>query len=186
MCGRYTLYKIPSIQIIDKINPNYNIVPGDTVLLLNYKLTPFLCKWSIIPKWNPKIKISNIRLETLKYKDIFNNTRRCIFLANGYYEWKKVDNKKIPYYHTNNENLIYIAGVYDNSGASIITKESNGNAASIHTRQPVMLNKHELTKWVKDKEYYQFDCNISLKIYKVSLHVNRPSNNSFKNIVPII
>ena len=55
---------------------------------MNY---PEFMKWGIAPSWSKnKVNITNARSETLLEKADFKNSLRCIFIADGYYEWKKI------------------------------------------------------------------------------------------------
>ena len=101
MCGRFTLYDLSkfNININNEFKPNFNISPGSSILILNENKLPIIINWGITANWSEKVKIFNSRSETLMVKKSFNNTKRCIFLANGYYEWKKMGQNKIPFYH---------------------------------------------------------------------------------------
>ena len=60
-------------------------------------IQPEFMKWGITPSWSKsKINIINARSETLQEKDDFKNSLRCIFIADGYYEWKKDKTYKRP------------------------------------------------------------------------------------------
>ena len=111
--------------------------------------------------------------------------KRCIFIANGYYEWKRVNNKKIPYYHYCESELLYFAGIYSLEGACIVTIASKGKPSEIHNRQPLILNEHELRIWTQEKDGYKFDNDQHIIVYQVSHNVNNPANRESKNIAPI-
>ena len=104
MCGRYTLYSEKKIKskFNVKIIKNFNISPRQNVLIVNENFSPIFCKWGISSNWNgKKHTIINARHETLNSKTIFKDLRRCIFVADGYYEWKKEHNSKNPFYLIN-------------------------------------------------------------------------------------
>ena len=184
MCGRFTLYDLSkfNINISCEFKPSFNISPGSNVLILNEKKLPIIINWGITANWSEKVKISNSRSETLMVKKSFNNTKRCIFFANGYYEWKRVDQNKIPFYHFLSDEIMFFAGIYNEAGACIVTRESYPKINLIHSRQPVLLKYNNFDRWL-DKTH-DFECRFSteMNIYEVSKSVNSVKNNSFKNI----
>ena len=134
MCGRYSLYS--SEKVLQKfgvtISPNYNITPGKKVILLDNKLSLIYMRWGLNFKWLKNNMIINARLESLNNKNFYSDYKRCIFIADGYIEWKKDKNKKTPYFHCINNNLIYMAGLYKDCNAVIITINSGKRISHIH------------------------------------------------------
>ena len=108
MCGRFTLHN--SNKVIDKIGfdiaPNYNIVPSNLILILIPE--PVLLYWGLTPEWATKpMNLINARIETLKEKPAFKNSKPCIIVSDGWFEWKKSNTvEKIPYYIHNNNNFL--------------------------------------------------------------------------------
>ena len=184
MCGRFALFDEKKFDIEEGFNfkPNYNVSPGSMVYVIKDDKEIVKTKWSLRPSWSQKIEIINARSETLKSKVSFQKVNRCIFLANGYFEWKRENSKKIPYYHTFKEKKMFIGGIYDSTGACIVTRESYPKLAKIHHRQPVLLEYTDFDNWFKDS--HDFKCNFSEKIiiYPVTSKVNSPVNNSIDNI----
>ena len=90
MCGRYALFDEKKFDIQKGFNfkPNYNISPGSMVYVIKNDKKIVKTKWSLRPSWSQKIEIINARSETLKSKASFQKVNRCIFLANGFFEWK--------------------------------------------------------------------------------------------------
>ncbi|MAI84595.1 MAG: DUF159 family protein [Rickettsiales bacterium] len=187
MCGRYALFDLSKSKIKKKINiiPNYNIVPGSNVLLINNKNELFYLPWSLRFSWSKSFNVINARSETLHQKKIFKNTKRCIFVANGYYEWKKGHNKKTPYYHTFFNKNIYFAGLFNDYGACIVTRMSYSNTMRIHKRQPVLLKYNEFPNWFLGTHNFECKSTKKLKIIEVSTQVNFPSNNKPDNIIGV-
>ena len=110
MCGRYGisvtkeelseyLSKHYNIDVLNEniVLPRYNIAPGMNVLSLINDGTKFrvgLLKWGFVPEWskdeNIGYKMINARSETLSQKPSFKKSlsqRRCIILADGFFEW---------------------------------------------------------------------------------------------------
>ena len=105
----------------------------------------------------------------------------------GWYEWKKVDNEKHPYFFHNEKNILKAAALYwkrsnGDIEFSIITQEAFGTLATIHNRTPLILSKEEQVKWVSDLEtesIYQDISNqqdIVINFHRVSKSVNNPKN----------
>ena len=189
MCGRYAIYskkKIKDIYNVD-IEPNYNVSPGSNILVLDCDYVPRKMIWKFFPIWGKKdFNIINARSETLHVKNSFKNTLRCIFIADGYYEWKEDINYKKPFYIFKKSSFLFIAGLYnDTSGCCIVTKKSQSNISHIHHRQPLILNEKNMRSWLDGTLDLKKDYDSSLYFYQVSINVNNPQNNQEKNIKPI-
>lgn len=103
MCGRYTAIQLSlfgdDIDIPGNIPPRYNIAPTQDVAVItntpaNGDREVEFHRWGLIPSWAKDAKIGsrmiNARSETLSEKPSFRNAykrRRCLVLADGYYEW---------------------------------------------------------------------------------------------------
>lgn len=109
MCGRFSL-TTPEPQIIErfraepeaKLSPRYNIAPTQecAVILGESPEKISLLEWGLVSSWakEPKPMI-NARAEGIAEKPMFRKAfkeRRCLVLADGFYEWKKQD-RKIPF-----------------------------------------------------------------------------------------
>ena len=103
----------------------------------------------------------NARAETLLEKPMFRGltkAKRCIVPASGFYEWRKVDGRKQPYYLTSDDGEAWgLAGLYDlthdeeNDAAgsfTIITTAANPLVAPLHERMPVILRREDEEEWV--------------------------------------
>ena len=133
MCGRYTL-KTPTNVLAEwfeieeypsALNPSYNIAPTQEVAVVveedeKRKLEMF--HWGLIPSWakDPAIgnKMINARAETVHEKPSFRSAlkkRRCLILADGFYEWQKTDSGKQPFYiHMEDGSPFAFAGLWEN------------------------------------------------------------------------
>ncbi len=217
MCGRFSLTDIDSIfsrfgviiskDINKKITPHYNIAPTQKIPVIyknkNQENKIEFMKWGLVPFWakDPKIgyKMINARAETLAQKPSFKHllkSKRCLVPSSGFYEWKRIDKRKIPYYiGIKNSKIFSFAGLYDNWKDSdgnelktftIITTNSNNTLKPIHNRMPVILEREFEEDWL-DVKTHDFD---SLKqmlkpypddkmiAYAVSTEVNNPSNDN--------
>ena len=177
MCGRYTLTmpvdgirELFKVEAKQNIPARYNVAPGqDISAVVNLKngnraLSKF--NWGLLPSWAKNKKASprmiNARAETIKskpyFRDAFQN-RRCLILADGFYEWKKVrSNVKQPYYIRLNSGIPFcFAGVWERwtnqkrevfETCAIVTTEATTQLQSIHHRMPVILPEAEYETWL--------------------------------------
>ncbi len=186
--------------------PNYNIAPTDfsPVIIKDEKKKAKMMRWGLIPAWskNEQIgsKMINARLETVLEKPSFSslvNNKRCIVIADGYYEWAKPNNQ--PYYILDKKNKILpLAGLwtswkYSNSSTlftyTLITTTPANNIKNIHNRMPLVLNPRVMEKWLDYNKFTISEClsdiqneKLHLKFYPVSKIVNSTKNNSIQNI----
>ena len=158
MCGRYGFAKskeqIKKRFNIERVPENlpllYNIAPSQNapVILNKFPNEVALCKFGLVPSWSKEAtsnySMVNARAETIMEKPTYKRLikfKRCLCLADNFYEWKKVGDKKIPYrIFLKNEEPFAMAGIWDHWGEganefysfSIITTTPNKLVASIH------------------------------------------------------
>lgn len=111
-----------------------------------------MINWGLLPHWAKddfdKSNTLNARIETItekiSFKNVLNN--RCIILANGFYEWQQIGNKKMKYEIGINNDLFAFAGLFDyNNGTktyTVLTTAAKGIMMDIHNtklRMPVVL-----------------------------------------------
>ncbi|WP_162532443.1 SOS response-associated peptidase [Candidatus Scalindua japonica] len=217
MCGRFVFVDIGAIfskfrititeDIIKEITPRYNIAPSQYIPVIyqnkeqEYKME--MMKWGLVPFWAKNQKTAsrmiNARAETITTKPSFKHilkTKRCLVPASGFYEWKKIDNKKVPYYiELKNNNSFSFAGLYDIWKDSvgnelktftIITTDANNTIKPIHDRMPAILHKEVEGQWLNVKiqnpesiiqllKPFPAD---NMKTYVVSNEVNNPRNDN--------
>jgi putative SOS response-associated peptidase YedK len=174
MCGRYTL-TISSNTIAEKFGvepaiqnqPRYNIAPTQEILAIRQNGTAHLdmLRWGLIPAWAKDETIGsrmiNARAETLAEKPSFKNllrTRRCLIVADGFYEWKTQGKEKTPMYITLQDGQPFaFAGLWDLwkspageqvQSCTIVTTEPNELMSSIHNRMPVILRPGAYEDWL--------------------------------------
>ena len=147
MCGRYVLYskeKFKNKYNIDII-PNYNISPNQEVFVIDQNINITKLKWGIRAEWKNSL-IINARSETIDVKKSFSNLNRCVFISDGYYEWKQSGKLKTPYFHYIPNSFLYFAGLCNNKGCVVVTMDSFHYLSKVHRRQPFFLKEnHELT-----------------------------------------
>ena len=222
MCGRYTLTApseslaemLPGLEITDEISSRYNIAPTQEVAVVpnNGEKRMEYFRWGLIPSWakDPKIgnRMINARSETLAEKPSFRTAykrRRCLVLADGYYEWRREGDRggKTPYYiRMESEKPFAFAGLWESrrqagedtslQSCTIITCPPNEMLERIHDRMPVILEEEEYDLWLNPAEQAPAELNHLLKpyaaeemtAYPVSRLVNQPKNDSPECILP--
>jgi putative SOS response-associated peptidase YedK len=185
------------------VKPCYNIAPGrEVAVLVHDRVNRFVSfKWGLIPSWakNPMITkgIINARSETVAEKPSFRDSfkkRRCLVLANGYYEWKKVGRSRVPHYvYPVSERPFGFAGLYDSwkskdgeafSTCTIITTEPNELLRPLHDRMPAIIPKDRESVWLDNSvadeksllSLLKPSISEALEIREVSTLVNSPLN----------
>lgn len=180
MCGRFTL-KIafekleeyfPLFDFPPDVVPRYNIAPTQPVLAVRSregkeKPQASWLKWGLVPSWaeDPKIgnRLINARADTVADKPAFRKAfqkRRCLVLADGFYEWKKGVGRKAPKlpYHIRkkDESPFAFAGLWEYwkkdaepiVSCTIITTDANELVQPLHDRMPVILSAKDYLRWL--------------------------------------
>ena len=179
MCGRYTLiadlgdlaqrFEFDGTDF--SYDPGYNIAPTESVLTvknIDGREAAF-ARWGLIPFWakDPKIgaRMINARAETVAEKPAFRNAlkkRRCLVLADGYYEWQKTPVGKRPYrIILKSGEPFAMAGLWEiwkdpqgnvvpSCTCTIITTQANEFLSPIHNRMPVILPRESEALWLDE------------------------------------
>ena len=118
MCGRYRLIRtwrelkaLYDITNENNLRPRYNVAPTQDITLVrrneNGERYLDMLRWGLIPGWAKDEKIGarciNARSETVAEKPAFPSAfrhRRCLVLADGYYEWQTIGKEKLPWLFT--------------------------------------------------------------------------------------
>jgi len=183
MCGRFTIsFDISELseelgiaEIPTDWQPRYNVAPSQPVLAATDAATRKAewVRWGLIPAWakDPAIgnKLINARAETVAEKPSFRaafRQRRCLILADGFYEWQKPPSgkgKTTPFYFRRRDGKSFaFAGLWEiwqpGGGGepfktcTIITTNANEIVAPVHERMPVILEKEDAWNWVAGGE----------------------------------
>jgi len=203
MCGRYVVTNavsktkgIVKTAINVKDNENYNAHPYQDLPVIKKYTNGYTLenlKWGIIPSWSKKKEfrpLINARLETIDEKVSFKKLiklTRCVVVADGFYEWKRYENNKIPYYFLREDKkLMFIAGVYEKDQFCLITEEASGSVSEIHQRQPVVINEKNVNRYLNielnGSDLLKECKKPNLNFYQISKDVNKPTNNSLSLI----
>ncbi|MFF2498683.1 SOS response-associated peptidase [Peribacillus sp. NPDC058075] len=215
MCGRFTLFTdIEEIKdrfdiqgsFDEEYQFSYNIAPSQSVLsVINDGARNRLgyLRWGLIPFWAKDEKVGykmiNARAETIAEKASFRNAymrKRCLIIADSFYEWKKTPERKIPMrIKLKNHAPFGMAGIWESwkspegisvYSCSVITTVPNELMTSIHDRMPVILKPEDEKDWLNptnnDPAYLQqylksFDSE-QMEAFEVSTDVNSTKNNS--------
>jgi len=199
MCGRYVITKPitktsdlvkTNIKVEDK--DNYNAHPTQKLPIIKSYTNGRALEnydWGLIPSWAKDKKdfrpLINARLETLMEKISFKKliqTSRCLVVADGYYEWRRENKEKTPFYFTKlDSELMFFAGIHQNNQFCIITREATNNVKDIHHREPLIVNEEQISNYLNvKKEAIDILKSIKppeLKFHEVSKDVNKPINN---------
>ena len=173
MCGRFTLKRSDRIKVgglnhfdFDDFIPRYNIAPSQDILTVVEGASARearLLQWGLIPSWSKEAKgIINARVETIEDKPSFKESferRRCLILADGFYEWERNGKISQPYYFQMKDGAPFaFAGIWDRwrsgdrsiTSCAIITTTANELLAEIHTRMPVILRPESYDLWLNE------------------------------------
>lgn len=223
MCGRFTLtldanelrQAFPWLTIPDRdLPPRYNIAPTQPVAVVanNHPDRLDFFSWGLIPSWakDPKMgsRLINARAETLAEKPAFRSAyrrRRCLVLADGFYEWRKEagTSRRTPMYiHMKSGEPFGFAGLWEtwNSplgdlvlSCTIVTTTPNELLAPIHDRMPAILPREHYERWLDPGEQHPEQLAPLLRpypadrmeAYAVSPLVNSPAYDTAECIRPV-
>ena len=178
MCGRFTLssnlddlqgrfgFKARDLEY----RPRYNIAPTQAVMVVtldpkNGSRQAESMRWGLVPFWAKDLKIGyrmiNAQSETAATKPAFRaafRKRRCLILADGFYEWRKNGKEKIPtYIFQRSKSPFAFAGLWETwkspegdhiRSCTILTTTANELIQPIHNRMPVILSQETEPLWL--------------------------------------
>ena len=221
MCGRFTLTVDPAelkdafteFTFPSQFAPRFNIAPTQPILAIpnDTKNKADFFVWGLIPSWakDPTIgqRLINARAETLGEKPSFRGGfkyKRCLILADGFYEWQSQPDvkTKVPHFiFLNDRRLFAFAGLWDEwhspdggsiRSATIITTEPNELMSRLHNRMPVILDPADYAEWLDPAPRIPESLQPLLRPFpadKMSAHpvstlVNTPANDRPELVVP--
>ncbi|MCS7259203.1 MAG: SOS response-associated peptidase [Anaerolineae bacterium] len=220
MCGRFVLYssldeivRAFNVQLVRaQWHPRYNIAPMQPVLVVRYEQDVTVLdemRWGLIPYWVQDFSlregIINARAETLHRKPSFKRpfaSQRCLVVADGFYEWRKSDHKRIPFFFRLSKRRPFgFAGIYDIwhspkgdvfTTCAIVTTNANALIRPLHDRMPVILSKDAETLWLNPRtpliqlmDLLRTTLAEDMEGYEVSSKVNSSAYDAPECILPL-
>jgi putative SOS response-associated peptidase YedK len=163
LCGRFTL-RTSAREIAEEFGltevpdlaPRHNIAPTQPAPLVRRPRQLELLRWGLIPPWAEDAKVGsrmiNARAETVATTPAFRRafqTRRCLIIADGFYEW----HNRVPHLiHRRDNRPFAFAGLWDRwkgiDSCTIITTDSNDLVRPLHDRMPVILSPEDYDRWL--------------------------------------
>ena len=229
MCGRYKLtvpfreivrlYELtqPNAARFDNMPARYNIAPTQdvAVVLLNHETRERelgMMRWGLIPYWAKDMKIAfstiNAMSETLATKPAFREAfkyRRCLVIADGFYEWQPTGAKmKQPYLiRMLDQQPFAFAGLWERwkdrergevvESCTIVTVPPNDVCAPIHDRMPAILAHEDYAAWLGETDATPHELRAMLKpcaqpmeAVPISTKVNSPKNEGPELVEPVM
>jgi putative SOS response-associated peptidase YedK len=217
MCGRFAFYSPAEATAAlfgaggtMDLEPRYNIAPTQHVASIRSagaddERELVLLRWGLVPFWakDPAIgnRMINARAETVAEKPAFRaafRRRRCLVLADGFYEWHREGSAKTPYYVSlASEQPFAFAGLWERwqskesddviESATLITAGANAFMSRLHHRMPVILEPPMADRWLAG-EAGAIDAAIDqaprLRAWPVDRSVNSPRNEGERLVQP--
>jgi putative SOS response-associated peptidase YedK len=227
VCGRYSIVKSQGeiegafdvlLSDFDWTSSlgRHNVAPTQEALVVTEEKTGVkrerrgrLFAWGLVPVWDEKRRLINVRDDTLRNKRTFRRNLlhgRCAVVADGFYEWKKTRaGRKVPMYIRLKSGLPFaFAGLWSRGGAdlygapsfAIVTTGPNKVVESIHDRMPVMLAPEAVEVWLDRSIEDDSDVgrllsllapfpSAEMEAYQVSTLVNSAANDVPECIAPM-
>src|SRR4029077_6172681 len=219
MCGRYAITTAPEairalFGYLEQPNfpPRYNIAPTQPVPIVRMaegKRQLALVRWGLIPPWVKAPRafslVINARGESVLDKPAFRNAmkyRRCLFPADGFYEWKREGERKRPYFvRLKSGQPMAFAGLWESwmgpngeemETAAIVTTTASRSIAHIYDRMPVIVPPEAFDFWLDPKVDAEMATAVIqpakdalIEAYEVSSAVNRTANDAPMLLEPL-
>ncbi len=221
MCGRYTItidantvqQELGVVSMPENYQPRYNVAPSQPVAVVADAVgrRAEMMRWGLIPSWAKDMEIGNrlinARSETLIEKPSVRNAfnkRRCLILADGFYEWQKGGGprgRSQPYYFKREDGKPFaFAGLWEFwkspagdaiRSCTIITCDANDLVKPVHERMPVMLSGDALWAWLDNIPQNDLLALLrpyppeAMVRYPVAPLVNRPEIDSPDLVLPV-
>jgi putative SOS response-associated peptidase YedK len=225
MCGRYTMSdphrSIGEFSILEKhprlevspaaLEPRYNIAPSQGVWVVRMPIAGKgprldLLRWGLVRARPSATGIVMVRAESLASRAPFAaafRQRRCLFVADGFYEWRRAGKKSFPYHvRRPDQGLLTMAGIWQKAppgetpaaldSCAIITRPAGAPVHTLHDRMPAMIAPEDHAAWLDPA----FDDTTALErmleadpapleIVPVGPRVNAPANDDPSCIRPV-
>jgi putative SOS response-associated peptidase YedK len=155
-------------------------------------------RWGLVPSWADDIKIGystfNARAEGIDTRPAFRPAwearRRCLVIADGYYEWRDTDKQPFAV-ALHNRGPMTFAGLWDLwhppdgkplKSFTIVTTAANERLAALHSRMPVVLSPDCWTAWLGETPATDSELKAMLKPYPGSAMAYWPVDRRVGNV----
>ncbi len=211
MCGRYTVGDpkrcIAEFSVLEKqpaLEPRFNIAPSQGVWVIR-RLEPGgerrldLLRWGlVVPSSKRPSGVVMARSESIASREPFTSafrSRRCLLVADGFYEWKRTTKQSFPYFiHRPGHAPFAMAAIWEPAlpvegrigmdTCAVITRPALAPVSDVHGRMPALLARAHHEAWLDPafsdavalKAMLRDDPEIELLTVAVGPHVNSPAN----------
>lgn len=178
MCGRFAFFSSHEamLRVFDlppqtpAVAPRWNIAPTQPVAAVRADASGrrrlSMLHWGLLPSWAKErtlaARLINARAETVAEKPAFRSAwkqRRCLVLADGYYEWQVTAGGKQPWFVTRADREPFgLAGLWETwvespgaaplESCTILTTAAPAPLARIHERVPVVIPATDYASWL--------------------------------------
>jgi putative SOS response-associated peptidase YedK len=194
-----------------ELRPRYNLCPGEDLVVVVQKGAERrlgAVRWGFVPSFASSLdgapRSINARAETVAtrppFRDAFRR-RRCLVVADGFYEWRREGGRRQPYLvRLRSHRPMALAGLWEGrprEGAPlltglVITCPAAGRLAAIHDRMPAILAPEAAARWLDPtlddphalRALLAPAPDEQLDIHAASLLVNSPRNDSPACLTP--
>lgn len=210
MCGRFSLTQRLDVlerifkakaRVRDRARAIYNVAPTQPVLAIceddPQAIVDIDWGFIIYPRSGeaPRLLV-NAKAETLQSRPVFADaflSRRCLILADGFFEWETRAGRRYPkYFRRKDGGPFAFAGLYEEEGQQrhgvIVTCEPNALVAPVHNRMPVILS--DPNTWLQSNDLAMLQSQLApfdasaMEAYNVNPAVNAAENDSPQCIEP--
>ena len=221
MCGRYTvIHHDQIVRVVFNVtvaanlrfSPRYNVAPTQMVPVITQGGEVQMMRWGLVPPWAKAQKAGRplilARAETVAEKPSFRAAlarRRCLILADGFYEWRKHDDGKTKtpmYIRMRDRGMFAFAGLWEmwqSEGGgevptcAVITTPANALMAAIHDRMPAILTPEDCVRWLAEGEGTAENllaclrpyASEAMEAYAVGRRINSPRNEGPDLVNPV-
>ena len=173
MCGRYTIRDphraFAEFSIVEKtpaLEPRFNVAPAQGVWAVRVvgdaeRPRLDLLRWGMVGKPAPASPVVvMVRGEGIgkrpPFADAFRR-RRCLLVADGFYEWRRAGRQSFPYYFTRPDGAAFgIAAIWEEASSqgsaldtcALITRPALPPVDAVHHRMPVLLAAAHRERWL--------------------------------------
>jgi putative SOS response-associated peptidase YedK len=217
MCGRFAFYsssdamaELFRAEPVATVEPRWNIAPATDIAAVREREPGrrelVTLRWGLVPYWakDPSIghRLINARAESLAGKPAYREAyrrRRCLVLADGFYEWRPGPDGKQPWFISlaSGEPFAF-AGLWERwrnretgerlETAVIVTTDAKGFIAELHDRMPVVLSREQGDRWLAGDDAVLAEAAAhppALRAWPVDRAVNRAENEGAALIEPV-